>query len=199
MENQQTFTWRRAGISDAQIFTDIYNETIDGGGHSPKLRTATVEAMQHTLRMAARMGWPIWAMTSHDQVAGWACIRPMAWGPEVCHRTGDLSIYVPTTWQGSGVAMQAIFVAYHEAPRHGFDAVSCWILSSNCKSTMLARACRLQRWGLMPRAACYGDRVDDVEIWGCRFDDAQWTVYMDTLEARITRRRVRSTRLQTRV
>lgn len=191
MQQDSQITWRRARLADAQALVEIYNESVEGGGHSPVLCKATASTMSQIMRMCNNKGWPTWVLLSGDQIIAWAQIRPITWGPDICHRTGDLSIYVRQDWHGSGVAMRVVRNVYRDGQRYGFDAMTCWILGSNRKSIMIARACRMTQWGCMPRAAHYGDRVDDVIIYGIRFDDERWMSFMEKLDARYERRELR--------
>jgi L-amino acid N-acyltransferase YncA len=178
---------RRVRLDDAQSMIDIYNESVGGGGHSPVLVNATVAAMQAFIRDGERKGWPIWLWLDGETVVAWSQVRAIAWGTDICHRTGDFSLYVRKAWHGKGVAMRVVRDVFRDVRRHGFESITCWILGSNRKSLMLARACRMQHWGCLPRAARYGDRVDDVQIWGIHCDDAQWTAFMNELDARCRR------------
>lgn len=114
----------------------------------------------------------------------WAHLRTISWAQGVCRSTGDLWLYVAETWQGSGIAMRMIRVVFKECRRYGFDAVTCWILGANRRSLSLARACRLDRWALMPAVVDYGGRRFDLEVWGCRLDDPAWLAHMDRLGRR---------------
>lgn len=188
MNKSLVFKWRPATQDDAQVMADIYNQTIAGGLCSPQLRQSSQESMRASLQDWWRSGSPVRVFLHDDQVIAWSCIHPIVWGPEVCYGTGDFSLYVDRAWYGSGVAMQSILLAFDEAPRHGFESVSTWILGVNKKSSMLARACRMKSWGVLPKAARHGDQAYDVQIWGGRFDDPQWVHYMNTLRMRIRRR-----------
>jgi len=188
MEQDEGFTWRYANTGDADAMTAIYNESVEGGGHSPALRPAGAEAMRQVVRECRRKGWPLWVMLHGGAPIAWAQVRPIAWGPEVCHRTGDVSLYVRSDWHGRGLPMRIVSLVYRDIRRHGFDALSCWILSSNRKSAMVARAFRLELWGRLPGAARYGDRVDDVLIYGAQLDDERWRGFMAERLARQRRR-----------
>jgi len=189
MHPGEQWTCRRARVTDAAALVAIYNESVDGGGHSPVLRAAGEGGMRHLIATAQRQGWPLWVMLEQETVVGWALLRSIVWGPEVSRHVGDLWVYVARRWHGSGAAMQLVRNVYHAAMRSGFEAVTCWILGSNRRSLTLARACRMERWGLLPRAARYGGHDDDVEIWGVWLDDERWLGYMDRLDARHVRRR----------
>lgn len=188
MQPTEGFTWRYSNADDAEAMTAIYNESVAGGGHSPALRPASAQAMRQMVRECRRKGWPTWIMQHGAEAVAWAQVRPIAWGPEVCHRTGDVSLYVRRDWQGRGLPMHIVRHIYAEAQRHGFDALSCWILGSNRKSRMVARAFRLQLWGCLPGAAHYGDRTDDVLIYGVQLDDEPWRSFMAKRIARQLRR-----------
>ncbi|MBV6322461.1 GNAT family N-acetyltransferase [Duganella violaceipulchra] len=188
MEQIDQFTWRRAVPTDADAIAAIYNESVNDGGHSPVLAASEPAEMDRLIRECRRHGWPSWVLLNGDDIIAWSQIRPIAWGPEVCHRTGDLSLYVRRDWHGRGVAMQVVRNVYREAQRHGFDAITCWILGGNRKSLMVARAFRMARWGCLPRAALNGDREDDVVIYGVRFDDLRWQGFMDEQNVRHRRR-----------
>lgn len=166
----------------------IYNETVAHGGHVPMLRAATLASVEMTLSHSNRLGCPVWVLLHEGHIVGWAHIRPIAWGGSSTQNMGEFSVYVTETWRGRGVAAQAVFVAYAEAIRHGYTGLTCWILSSNHKSIRLARGCRMKPWGLLPRAVSHGDRVFDLEIWGCQLDDADWVAYMNALQSRLSRR-----------
>lgn len=185
--------WRLAATADAPHLIRIYNESVAGGGHSPTLTNGTDEEMEAIIDRGRRKGWPVWVMaTPMDTGSGaacsrpvaWAHMRPLVWAPAACRSTGDLWLYVAQDWQGSGVAMRMIRGVFKECRRYGFDTVTCWILGSNRRSLSLVRACRLERWGLMPAVVDYGGLRFDLEIWGCRLDDARWLAHMDRLERR---------------
>ncbi|OWQ93558.1 hypothetical protein CDN99_03595 [Roseateles aquatilis] len=156
--------------------------------------------MRVIVEQSRRMGWPMWVMnaptdagdaqgnatTARPPVA-WAFLRPIAWAPEACSSTGDLWLYVSRDWQGSGIAMRMIRRVFRECRRHGFDAITCWILGSNRRSLSLVRACRLTRWGNLPAVVDYGGLRFDLEIWGCKLDDPVWLAHMDRLERRHAR------------
>ncbi|WP_426343417.1 N-acetyltransferase family protein [Pseudoduganella sp. R-32] len=188
MKQNRSFIWRTALQTDAEAIAAIYNETVNGGGHSPTLNKSNAANVGHLLRESRRNGWLNWVIEHDGQPVAWALLRAIVWGREVCHRTGDLSIYVRHDMQGQSLPMKMIAQVYREAPRHGYEAVSCWILGGNRKSLMVARAFRMSLWGCLPRAACYGDRVDDVMIYGVRFDDPEWRAYMERRIARAERR-----------
>lgn len=177
--------WRTARRDDVEAMIGIYNESVAGGGHSPTLENGTVEEMKTILAYARHKGWPLWVMTTPDgAVVGWAHLRTISWAQAACRSTGDLWLYVAESWQGSGIAMRMIRNVFKECPRYGFDAVTCWILCSNRRSLSLVRACRLTRWGQLPRIVDYGGLHFDLEIWGCRFDDPVWVAHMDRVERR---------------
>ena len=182
------FQFRLATVDDADAISAIYNQTIVGGGYSPQLQTTHQDDMRTTLRNWRRQGNPVWVFLHEGKIIAWSCIHPIVWGPELCFRTADFSVYVERSWYGQGVAIQAVLLAFDQAPRHGFESISAWILSKNRKSSMLARAFRLQRWGVLPQAAHYGDDVFDVEIWGRRYSDVPWVNHVETLRTRIMRR-----------
>lgn len=192
-----TLHWRLAKPADAGALIRIYNESVAGGGHSPTLDNGTEEAMLALLAESRRKGWPVWVMTAPSDEGGdgtcaaappvpvaWAHMRTIAWAPSVCRSAGDLWLYVAESWQGSGVAMRMIRGVFKECRRYGFDLVTCWILGVNRRSLSLVRACRLERWALMPAVVDYGGLRFDLEVWGCRLDDPVWLAHMDRLGRR---------------
>lgn len=192
-----TLHWRLAKPADAVHLVRIYNESVAGGGHSPTLANGTEAAMLALIVDSRRQGWPVWVMTApedarddgpqadgHRIPVAWAHMRTIAWGPSVCRSAGDLWLYVAEAWQGSGIAMRMIRGVFQECRRYGFDTVTCWILGSNRRSLSLVRACRLERWALMPGVVDYGGLRFDLEVWGCRLDDPRWLAHMDRLGRR---------------
>jgi L-amino acid N-acyltransferase YncA len=177
----------------------IYNESVQGGGHSPTLTEASVDNMRHCMRESTRHRWPLWVLTrpgphgpgddgaSSEEVVGWAYLRAIAWGSSACGTTGDLWIYVAREWHGTGAAMLMARRVHPEIVRHGFDTLTCWILGGNRRSLSMVRACRLKRWGLLPGIVRYGAQAHDLEIWGCRVDDPEWQTYMTRLNERYSR------------
>jgi phosphinothricin acetyltransferase len=188
MQQNKIFAWRRTELADTDAVTAIYNESVDGGGHSPVLRKGSAGGVEQMIRECRRNGWPAWVLLYGAELIAWAMVRPISWGPEVCQRTGDLSVYVRHDWHGRGAAMEVVRNVFRDVQRHGFDAISCWILGDNSKSQMVAHAFRMSLWGCLPRAACYGDREYDVLIYGVRFDDRDWYDFMAAREARRQRR-----------
>lgn len=179
--------WRRAQPADIPALTRIYNESVDGGGHSPALRDASEQGLAHLLAESRANGWPLWVMADGDALVGWAHVRRIAWGGSACGNVGDIWLYVAQDWHRKGVAMQMLRRVHPELLPHGFDIVTCWILGSNRASLALVRACRLQRWACLPQVVRYGDRGNDLEIWGARADDPEWHRYMTRLDQRYRR------------
>lgn len=194
-----TLHWRPARPADAGDLIRIYNESVAGGGHSPTLENGNEEAMLALLAHSRHKGWPVWVMTApvptddgHGDPGAdaprvpvaWAHLRTIAWGAGACRSAGDLWLYVAEDWQGSGIAMRMVRGVFKECRRYGFDTVTCWILGSNRRSLSLVRACRLERWALMPAVVDYGGLRFDLEVWGCRLDDPAWLAHMDRLGRR---------------
>lgn len=182
--------WRPARTSDAEHLIRIYNESVAGGGHSPTLTDGTVQEMLAILALSRQRGWPVWVMAVPDPdgtgtiPVGWAHVRPIVWAPQACRSAGDLWLYVARDWHGTGLAMRMLHRVGRESLRFGFDTITCWILDSNRRSLSLARACRLDRWALMPQVVDYGGLRFNLEIWGCRLDDPFWRAHMERLERR---------------
>jgi len=84
--------------------------------------------------------------------------------------------------------MQCVTIAYELAPRHGFEAMTCWILGTNPRSLQLARAARMQAWGRLVGAANIAGIQADVHIWGARYDDPSACAYMERLKRRLVAR-----------
>ncbi len=182
-----SLTWRLARQDDVPALTQIYNESVGGGGYSPALSDASENGLAHLLKEGRTNGWPLWVLTHGEERVGWAYLRRIAWGGSACGTVGDLWLYVARAWHGSGVAMQMLRRVHPSVLRYGFDTITCWILGGNRRSLSLVRACRLQRWGVLPGIVRYGDRCNDLEIWGVRTDDPQWQNYMNRLDQRYRR------------
>ncbi|MBB3194440.1 GNAT family N-acetyltransferase [Roseateles terrae] len=181
------FTWRRAHPEDVPALTRIYNESVDGGGHSPALCDASEQGLAHLMKESRTNGWPLWVLAHGNELVGWAYVRRIAWGGAACGNVGDIWLYVAKAWHRKGIPMQMLRRVHPELLPHGFDIVTCWVLGSNRASLALVRACRLQRWACLPQVVRYGDRVNDLEIWGVRADDPQWQRYMRRLDQRYRR------------
>jgi L-amino acid N-acyltransferase YncA len=189
--NPAEFEWRLARIADAAELMSLYCESVGEIGHSPVVKKPTLASLQWLVGMCKRAGFPLWTLRKDGKLVAWAMIRAIAWGPEVCARTGDLSLYVAREWQGKGVPSLVVRNVYRGVRSYGFDNVTCWIFSTNRKSLMVARAARMERWGVLHRAADVGGIKQDVEIWGLNLDDPKWVSFMDQLEARQERRQRR--------
>lgn len=188
MSQLPALNWSRARWADAAAMLAIYNEAVARVGQLPMVQPASIESIQMTLRHSNRLGCPVWAYWHEDQIVGWSQIRPLNWGGACTQKTGELSIYVGEAWHGRGVAAQAVFMAFAQSVRLGYQAMTCWILGVNQKSRQLARACRMNRWGLLPLAACHGDQRFDIEIWGCLLDDPNWRQHMERIQRRLSGR-----------
>jgi phosphinothricin acetyltransferase len=183
------FGWRLAQPDDAPAITRIYNESVAGGGHSPVLLPMESGSLKELVQESRRQRWPLWVLLAAGEVVAWSQVKPIAWGTEACHQAGELSVYIDRDWQGRGAAGEVLLRVYGEIRRFGFTSVSCWILASNHKSLLLARASRLKLWGCLPQVANYGGLLEDVQIWGARLDDAEWCQHLERVLARAERRR----------
>lgn len=179
---------RLARPDDAAALADIYNETIAHGGHSPQISSTDADGMRRLLAFHQHNGWPLWTALRGDEPVAWASLRPISWGPQVCQRAGDVSVYVQRQRHGSRAALELIITVVEAAPRCGFDALSCWIIGSNSHSASLARGCGMRLWGSLPGVVRHGDRIEDLQIWGCRLDDAAWSDQFERMRARVCRR-----------
>jgi len=185
--DRRFFEWRPARVEDADAMACIYNETVACGGHSPQWTPANAAEMRTNVQASRRQGWPIWCLLRNDEIVACAWIRPFLLGG-ICRQAGDFSVYVARSWQGSAAAMQCILIAYDLAPRHGFEAMTCWILGTNPRSLQLARAARMAPWGRLPGIANIGGIQADVHIWGARYDDPAARAYMERLKRRLVER-----------
>lgn len=194
--------WRRARLDDVPALTLIFNQSVKGGGHSPILNDLPERQIELWIRQAQRYGWPFYVLgrpaSDGGEILGWTYLRSICWGGEATRTTGDLALYVAEAWQGSGAAMRMMRLMRPLGIVSGFETVTVWILASNRRSLSIARACRLQRWALLPGAVCYGSRRHDLEIWGTRLDDPSWRAHMHRIEHRYARLEARArSRLQT--
>lgn len=183
------FRWRLAGPDDVPSINRIFNETVDGGGHTPVLRRWTEKNMAHVVSESRQRRWPLWILLAGDETVAWSQVKPINWGQEACQQAGEFSIYIARAWWGTGVAGEVITRVYQEIRRYGFTSLSCWILGNNRKSLMLARAIRLQPWGRLPQVVNYGGELQDVQIWGTQLDEPAWCDHIERLLARQARRR----------
>ncbi len=181
-------SWSRARSQDAAAMLAIYNEAVACVGQLPMTQPATLDSVQMTLRNSQRLGCPVWVYWHDNQIVGWSQIRPLTWGGACTQTTGELSIYVAEAWHGRGVAAQAVFIAFTQSIRLGYRSITCWILGENRKSRQLARACRMERWGVLPLSVHHGDRSFDLEIWGCDLENPSWRLHMEKIQRRLARR-----------
>jgi L-amino acid N-acyltransferase YncA len=184
----ENFEWRYGRIADADDVLKLYVESVGELGVSPVIKVPTQASIQWLIGMCKRCGFPFWTLRHEGKLVAWAMIRAIAWGPEVCARTGDFSIYVANEWQGKGVPIYVIRCVIRDVRRHGFDIITAWIFANNRKSLNVARAMRMTRWAKMPRVADFGGIKQDLEVWGLDLDDPKWIAFQEAHEARHARR-----------
>ena len=180
---------RVASIDDAKMMANIYNETLSIGGHSPQLTLATEIELCRMINLYKSKGWPIWIVIYNNFIAGWLNIKPISWGYDTCHQTGDVSIYIHHKRYGSRAAILLSLIAYDNALRYGFNVLTCWIMSSNLASLALAKGFGMKQWGELPGIINFGGITSDLHIFGGRFDDTLWCEHMDNLHQKMSRLR----------
>lgn len=188
MHDYSIFSWRQSQLQDAESMAAIYNETIACGGHSPQLRNTDALEIQRLIKRHINNNWGVWTILCDQEVVAWVMVHPIEWGLGVCLHSGDISVYVKKEWYSRGPAVLAALIVYKNCRKLGFELLSCWIMGSNHRSIQISRSFRMKLWGILPRVARYGERFEDVQIWGWQYDDADSCDYMDRLLLRISRR-----------
>lgn len=169
----------------------VYNETAQLPSHSPTLRLTTPQNMETFIAAGRRNFLPTWVLLRDQKLVAWACVRHFPWGPEICCRTGDLSIYISRNFQAGSVAPYLVAAVERDVHRYGFERLTVWFFSANSKTRRLAEAVGWKPWGLFPLAASFPNFSDSVEVWGAELNDPTFRQRMSHIRHLLQRRDIR--------
>ena len=162
-------TLRDATDADLPAIVDIYNASIPG-----RLATADTQAVS----VESRRAWfadrdgarhPLWVAEQAGQVVGWLSFGKFHTRPAYT-ATAEVSIYVATNAQRSGIATLLMTNALARAPSLGLTTFVALVFAHNARSVALCQKFGFQTWGHLPRVALLDGVERDLLILGRRTD-----------------------------
>jgi phosphinothricin acetyltransferase len=165
----QALTIRDAGAADLARIVAIYNEAVPG-------RRATADT--EPVSVASRRGWfeahtpdrrPLWVAERDGAILGWLSFQSF-YGRPAYAATAEVSVYVGTAAQRSGVGRRLLARAVEHAPQLALATLVAFVFGHNEPSLRLFEAQGFARWGHLPRVARLDDRDADLLILGRRVD-----------------------------
>jgi len=162
-------TLRDATEGDLPSIVDIYNASIPG-----RLATADIDPVS----VASRRAWfqdrdparhPLWVAERDGRVVGWLSFGKFHARPAYA-ATAEVSIYVATNAQRSGIATFLMTTALARAPSLGLTTFVALVFAHNSRSVSLCQKFGFQTWGLLPQVAVLDGIERDLLILGRRID-----------------------------
>jgi phosphinothricin acetyltransferase len=157
---------RDATRDDLPAIVAIYNASIPGRMATSDPDPVTVEARgpwfeEHSPKR------PIWVAVSAGEVVGWLSFQSF-YGRPAYQATAEVSVYVATERQRTGIGRAMVTKAVAEAPGLGLKTLLGFIFAHNVPSLRLFESFGFERWAFLPRVAELDGIERDLVIVGLR-------------------------------
>jgi L-amino acid N-acyltransferase YncA len=156
---------RDALIDDLPAIVDIYNETIPGRLVTADLEPVSVESKMSWFRAHNPGTRPLWVAEDEGKIIAWASFQSFYGRPAYRH-TSEISIYVSTMYQGSGLGSILLNKAINESPDLDIKNLLGFIFGHNTPSLNLFRKFGFETWANMPGIAVLDGIERDLIIVG---------------------------------
>jgi phosphinothricin acetyltransferase len=158
---------RDATTRDLARIVEIYNAAIPGRRATADTEPVSVESRVPWFESHTPTRHPIWVAEREGRIVGWLSFQPF-YGRPAYAATAEVSVYVATDSQRSGVARAMLARAIDAAPGLGLDTLLGFVFGHNEQSLRLFGAFGFERWGLLPKVARLDGVARDLAILGRR-------------------------------
>ncbi|MGI9331487.1 MAG: GNAT family N-acetyltransferase [Gammaproteobacteria bacterium] len=149
---------RLADNADLASLTDIYNQAIATGTATAHTRPVTRDERRDWLLSHPPAAYPVFVAVRERLVVGYCSLSPYRAGREALRATAEISYYVHTDHQGTGIGSALIQHAMDQCPLLGIKTLFAILLDINRPSTRILAKLGFEQWGHMPRVADFDGR-----------------------------------------
>jgi len=161
---------RDASDADLEAIVAIYNDSIPGRMATSDLEPVSVDSRRHWFAEHTPDRRPLWVSEGGGGVGGiegWISFESF-YGRPAYAPTAEVSVYVASAAQGTGVGKRLLTQAVERAPQLGLRTLLGFIWAHNDVSLGLFEGLGFARWGRLPQVAVLDDREVDLVIVGRR-------------------------------
>jgi phosphinothricin acetyltransferase len=153
---------RKAGLSDLNDITEIYNEAILTTTSTFDTEPKTLEERKHWLESHDSLH-PILVCEFENDIAGWASLSKWS-DRSAYHKTVENSVYIKEKYRGHGFGTLLLQKILNNAKENGFHTVIARIADNNPASIRLHESAGFEKIGVMKEVGEKFNRLVDVMI-----------------------------------
>lgn len=158
--------FRKSAVSDAERFTEIYNQAIAAKNCTCDTEFVTVAQRREWIESHEKEPYPVFTCLLDNEIAGYTYFTPYRNGRNAVRKTVEISYYLDFAMHGQGIGSFLLEFMIKEAKKRGFIALIAILVSSNERSIALLEKYGFSEWGRMPRIVCLEDGWSDHLYYG---------------------------------
>ena len=157
---------RTATEADWPRIVEIYNQAIDDGYCTADTEHISITSRQDWFLLHTEKLYPIYVITTENEVAGWSSLSPFRHGRKALAKTIEISYYLDRQQRGKGLGSTLLAETIKAAQRLGHQHLFAILLEINSISVNLLEKFGFEKWGHMPNVADFGSRICGLLIYG---------------------------------
>jgi L-amino acid N-acyltransferase YncA/predicted amidohydrolase len=163
---------RLATEKDLPAIVDIYNQSIPGGWSTADTRPVTVAERVMWFRKFNRKTRPIWVFQIQQKILGVAYLSSFYGGRPAYDETAEVSIYVATDAQRSGIGTQLKKWVIEQCPRLGVTTLLSMHFDHNQATPRINERLGFERMGHLTEIATVHGQKRGLVMWALRIPAA---------------------------
>jgi len=164
MKNEITI--RIANIADLQFIVNIYNQAIRSGISTGHTNEFSVDDRIDWFNKFSTSEHPIYVAVKENKVVGYATLSPFREGRKAMRKIAEISFFVDSSFQNSGVGSALMATAISDCKRFGKETLLAFLLDINPHSISLLKKFRFKEWGRLPSVINFKNTSCDHLIYG---------------------------------
>jgi len=161
---------RLATETDLPVIVQIYNEAIPCRMATADTTPVTVEDRLEWFRKHDPFAHPIFVYEDSGRIIGWTSLSAF-YGRPAYKKTVEVSTYVTTKRQHTGVGTALREHVLSVCPRYGIKTILSFVFGHNLASIRLNENFGFTKWGHLPRVAELDGIERDLIIMGKRLTE----------------------------
>ena len=163
---KKEITIRFANIADLPFIVDIYNQAIRSGISTGHTKEFSVDERIDWFNKFSADKYPIYVAIKENKVIGYATLSPFREGRKAMQKIAEISFFVDSSFQNSGVGSALMDAAISDCERFGKETLLAFLLDINPHSISLLKKFSFEEWGRLPGAIDFGNNICDHLTYG---------------------------------
>ena len=148
---------RIAKISDLEIITEIYNQSVPSQkstGHTEPLK---IKNQKEWFYKHDPKKYPVYVSEINNKVVGWCSLSPYREGRQAFEHTAEISYYIHFDHHRKGIASKLIEYAINQCNLIGINTLVTFLMEHNTASVNLLVKFGFSLWGKLPGIAIFNN------------------------------------------